>query len=72
MKASQKGEERLGESLLEQMQRVQPKGWELLGKMETDGDHRGSVVALREVRECMESLGEMLAKRRRLKPARAK
>ena len=24
------------------------------------GDHRGSIVALREVRECLESLGEML------------
>jgi hypothetical protein len=26
----------------------------------SEGDHRGSVVALREVRNCLESLGEML------------
>jgi hypothetical protein len=38
------------------------KAWELLGKTESEGDHRGSIVALREVRECLESLGEMLAK----------
>ena len=44
------------------MRRVQRKGWELLAKTESEGDHRGSIVALREVRECLESLGEMLAK----------
>ena len=35
---------------------------ELLAKMESEGDHRGSIVALREVRECLESLGAMLEK----------
>jgi hypothetical protein len=44
------------------MRRVQRKAWELLARTESDGDHRGSIVALREVRECLESLGEMLAK----------
>jgi hypothetical protein len=67
--AQAKREEKLGESLLDQMQRVQHKAWELLGKMEAEGDHRGSVVALREVRECMESLGEMLARAEALKSA---
>jgi hypothetical protein len=38
------------------------KAWEILAKMEAEGDTRGSVVALREVRECMESLGDMLAR----------
>ena len=66
-KIQEKREERLGDSLLNEMQRVQHKAWELLGKMEAEGDHRGSVVALREVRECMESLGEMLAKAEALK-----
>ena len=66
-KVQEKREERLGETLLEQMNRVQRKAWELLGKMESEGDHRGSVVALREVRECMESLGEMLARAEALK-----
>jgi len=61
VKANEKREERLGGNLLDEMQRVQQKAWELLGKMEAEGDHRGSVVALREARECMKTLGEMLA-----------
>jgi hypothetical protein len=55
-------EERLGDSLLDQMRRVHHKAWELLARMESEGDHRGSIVALREVRECLESLGAMLAR----------
>jgi hypothetical protein len=62
VKASENHEERLGETLLDEMRRVQRKAWELLGRTESQGDHRGSIVALREVRECVESLGEMLAK----------
>ena len=65
----EKREEKLGASLLEQIQRVQRKAWELLDKMEAEGDSHGSLVALREVRECMESHGEMLAKAEALKPA---
>jgi transposase len=61
-KAQAQQEERLGESLLDEMRRVQRKAWELLARTESEGDHRGSIVALREVRECLESLGEMLAK----------
>ena len=63
--ASESREERLGESLLDEMRRVQRKAWELLAKMESEGDHRGSIVALREVRECLKSLGEMLEKANR-------
>jgi len=37
--------------------------------MEAEGDHRGSVVALREVRECMKSLDDMLARAEALKSA---
>ena len=55
-------EERLGETLLDEMRRVQRKAWELLARTESEGDLRGSIVALREVRECVESLGEILAK----------
>jgi hypothetical protein len=44
------------------MRRVHHKAWELLGRAESEGDHRGAIVALREVRECLESLGVMLAK----------
>jgi hypothetical protein len=60
-KAQAQHEERLGETLLDEMRRVQRKAWELLARTESVGDHRGSIVALREVRECLKSLGEMLA-----------
>jgi hypothetical protein len=53
-------EEHLGETLLDEMRRAQRKAWELLSKTESEGDHRASIVALREVRECLESLGDML------------
>jgi len=61
-KAGERREEQLGDNLLDEMRRVQCKAWELLAKTESEGDHRASIVALREVRECVESLGEMLAK----------
>ena len=44
------------------MRRVQQKAWELLDKTEAEGDHRGAIVALREVRECLGALDELLAK----------
>ncbi|HEV3483004.1 MAG TPA: hypothetical protein VGR97_11840 [Candidatus Acidoferrales bacterium] len=62
MKASERHEEQLGDDLLDEMRRVQQKAWELLAKTESEGDHRASIVALREVRECLESLGVMLAR----------
>jgi len=62
VRASEKREERLGDSLLDEMRRVQRKAWELLARAESEGDHRGAIVALREVRECLESPGEMLVK----------
>jgi hypothetical protein len=62
VKASEKREERLGDNLLDEMRRVQRKAWELLAKTESEGDHRGAIVALREVRECLGALGELLEK----------
>jgi hypothetical protein len=62
VKADEGRQERLGDNLLDEMRRVQRKAWELLAKTESEGDHRASIVALREVRECLESLGDMLAK----------
>jgi len=62
VKASERREEQLGDNLLDEMRRVQQKAWELLAKTESEGDHRASIVALREVRECLESLGQMLGK----------
>jgi len=61
-KAQVQREERTGETLLDEMRRVQRKAWELLDKTESEGDHRGAIVALREVRECLGALGEMLGK----------
>jgi hypothetical protein len=61
VKAGERREEQLGDNLLDEMRRVQRKAWELLAKTESEGDHRGAIVALREVRECLESLGDMLA-----------
>ena len=62
VRASERREELLGGSVLAEMKRVQRKAWELVGQAESEGDHRGAIVALREVRECLESLGDMLAK----------
>src|SRR3974377_1595321 len=62
VRATEKREERFGDNLLDEMRRVQRKAWELLAKTESEGDHRGAIVALREVRECLESLGEMLSR----------
>ena len=62
VKAGERREERLGDNLLDEMRRVQRKAWELLAKTESEGDHRGAIVALREVRECLETLGAMLAR----------
>ncbi len=62
VKAGEKREERLGDSLLEGMKAIHSKGWELLGQLEAEGDRRGAIVALREVRECWQSLGEMLSR----------
>ena len=71
VKACEKREEQLGDNLLDEMRRVQRKAWELLSKTESEGDHRGSIVALREVRECLESLGDMLARSDMLAKAEA-
>jgi hypothetical protein len=60
--ASERREEQLGDNLLDEMRRVQRKAWQLLDTAESEGDHRGAIVALREVRECLESLGAMLAR----------
>jgi hypothetical protein len=52
--------DRLGDNLcLTKCGAYSGPAWELLARTESEGDYRGSVVALRE---CLESLGEMLAK----------
>src|SRR5262252_2620296 len=61
VKASERLEERFGNDLLEEMGRIQEKAWELFAKTEAEGDYRASIAALREVRQCLESLGNALA-----------
>ena len=62
VKASERREEQLGDNLYDEMRRVQHKAWELLGKAEADGDVRGAIVALREARECVGTLDDLLGK----------
>ena len=62
VKAAERREEQLGDNLLDEMSRAQRKAWELLGKAEADGDVRGAIVALREARECVATLGDMLSR----------
>lgn len=61
VKAAERREECLGDNLLDEMRRVLQKAWDLLDKAEAAGDLRGAIVALKEVRECLGSLGDMLA-----------
>ena len=68
-KFEEKREEKLGNNLHDEMRSILAKARELSGKMEAEGDTRGAVVALREMRECLESLEEMLARADALKGA---
>ena len=61
-KAQERREEKLGDSIYEEMRRVLAKLWELSGKAESEGDHRGAIVGLREVRECLQSLNSLITK----------
>lgn len=62
VRASEKREERFGANLVDELLRINRKAWELLAKMEAEGDHRGSVVALREVTECVSTQDEILSR----------
>jgi hypothetical protein len=61
-KAQERREEKLGDTIFDEMRRVLAKAWELSGKAESEGDHRGAIVSLREVRECPVSLNGLLTK----------
>lgn len=62
VKAAERREERFGANLVDELLRINRKAWELLAKMEAEGDHRGSVVALREVRECIATQDEIVSR----------
>jgi hypothetical protein len=58
-KAHERRQEKLGDSIFEEMRRVLDKGRELLEKFEAEGDTRGAIVALREVRATLEAMDTM-------------
>lgn len=60
VKAAERREEKIGDTVLAGLARCQAKAWELLSRMEAEGDHRGSVVALREYRETFEAVDRIL------------
>jgi|SRR5271166_440525 len=59
VKAQERREEKLGDSIFDEMRRVFDKGRELLEKFEAEGDTRGAIVALREVRATLEAMDTM-------------
>jgi len=69
VKVQEKREEKLGDSVFDGIKRLQDKALELLGKMESEGDYRGAVLASREARECLLSANELLARAEALKSA---
>ena len=62
VKAADEQEENHALDLLAEARRVRDRAWGLLDTMQSEGDHRGSVLALREVRGYLESLGSLLSR----------
>jgi hypothetical protein len=62
VKAQERREEKLGDTTFDEIRRLKGKALELLGKMESEGDYRGAIVAAREVRERLVSLNGLLTK----------
>jgi len=61
-KVQEKREEKLGENLHGEMKRVLDKAWALTDKAEQEGDTRGAMVGLREVRECISELNGLVVR----------
>ena len=62
VKAQERREEKLGDNILDGIRQLQVRGLGILDKMESEGDHRGSILAIREMRECLLSIDGLLAK----------
>jgi hypothetical protein len=58
-KAQARREESIGDSIFEEMRRLLEKGRELLQKFEAEGDTRGAIVAVRELRATLEAMDTM-------------
>ena len=69
IKVQEKREERIGNSVFDEIKQLQEKALSLFGKMEEQGDYRGAVLAAREARECLLSANELLARAEALKNA---
>lgn len=69
IKAQERREERLADNVFDGIKQLQDKALSLLGKMESDGDYRGAVLAAREAQECLLSANELLARAEALKAA---
>jgi len=62
VKAQERREEKLGDSIFDEIRRLQGKALELLAKLESQGDYRGAIVAALEVRECLQSLNSLVTR----------
>ena len=62
VKAQERRDEKLGDTIFDEIRRLQRRALALLDKMEADGDYRGAIVALREARECLVSANGLLVK----------
>jgi hypothetical protein len=60
-KITEKREEDLGDGLLSEIERIRQNAWRLVSDMESTGDLRGAVVALREVCKGLETQGKLVA-----------
>jgi hypothetical protein len=67
IKVQQKREEKIGFSVFDGIKALQGKALELLGKMESDGDYRGAVLAARGGRESLLAANELLTRAEALK-----
>jgi hypothetical protein len=62
VKACERREERLGDTVLGETRRVREKAWDLLGRAEVEGDIRAAIAAAKLALESNETLSEMLRK----------
>jgi hypothetical protein len=69
-KAQARREESIGDSIFEEMRRLLEKGRELLQKFEAEGDTRGAIVAVRELRATLEAMDTMQSRVDEVKQAR--
>jgi hypothetical protein len=61
VKARDRREQNAGDGSLDEIERIRRHAWGLVAQLEESGDLRGGVVALREVRESLETQAKLLA-----------